>query len=725
MTRSIRLLLLLAPLVVGLVLVHAPGGAQTGTPAPSGRFAFADTTLLRDTLDLHFDGLFPLADSLGIPPDTLRALSIRYRLTIGRLTHLADSLRAPVDSVGAIMRREDSNPLSSRVQQRNDLEYTSGYNIAQTSSNWTNTADWKFIRGPLFVNNTTNIGLDRNKAGGQINLRQTRSAVTEAGWKFSDNASAGARANLERFNSQNPGNFNNEAETKNEYQVSARTKYAPVRALTSEFSFFTGLLDVRNTSQIKRGVSADLSAKTRYQRGTWLVHDVQGRASGNLARTRVPTAILQLNTRDISKSVDGTLSVLASGPFGVNVTYGLRRVRVETPLDSARIQQVLTESDRVVTTIRMRKDNDRYLNITERLGRSASASAANLSALNRRDEQSFNVQGRYRLANWFADASFDNSYSDTQFPQRLLPDTTKRQPGGGYGDRSGSRVVQATLTRSFGPRFTFKADGRVGLTSSRYYVIGAYPNPPVDRDQYRQSYKLDGQYNRSQKMSSGLSIEAIRALFVNIPSASTGANNETRSYRSEWRWTYQLVRGLTATQRNQLSADYVAYNFLPVNNRLSLSYKAMTTLNAIVSPRTTIEITHDLQFTPSGNYTVLDDGLEYFLKADEGRNYTLRARVGFSPSALFSLNVQSDYSSNQRITVTDAGEIPQRDSRSLNFSGGGTLNVPIGASGHLSGDLRRSYRADRTLSYQGGVPQTSPRSEQDYWNGRLELKWNL
>ncbi len=717
MTRPIRLFLLLAPLAIGLVLVHAPGGAQTGTHAPSGRFAFADTTLLRDTLDLHFDGLFPLADSLGIVPDSLRALSIRYRLTIGRLTHLADSLRAPVDSVGAIMRREESNPLSSRVQQRNDLTYTSGYNIAQTTSNWSNYADWNFIRGPLFLHNTTNIGLDRFKAGGQLNLRQTRSAVTEGGWKFSDNASVGARANLERFNSQNPGNFNNEAETKNEYQVSARTKYAPMRTLTSELSFFTGLLDVRNTSQIKRGLSADLAAKTRYQRGNWLVHDVQGRASGNVARTRVPSAVLQLNTRDVSNSVDGTLSVLASGPFGVNITYGLRRVRVETPLDSTRIQQVRTESDRVVTTIRLRKDNDRYLNITERLGRSASASATNLSSLNRRGDQSFNLQGRYRIADWFADASFDNSYSNTQFPQRSAT--------GGYGDKSGSRTVQTTLTRSFGPRFTFKADGRVNLTSSRYYVIGAYPNPPVDRDQYRQSYKLDGQYNRSQKMSTGLSVEAIRALFVNIPSASTGANNETRSYRSEWRWTYQVVRGLTATQRNQLSADYVAYNFLPVNNRLSLSYKALTTLNAIVSPRTTLEITHDIQFTPSGNYTVLEDGNEYFLKADEGRIYTLRARVGFSPSALFSLNVQSDYSSNQRLTVTDAGELPQRDSRSLNFSGGGSLNVPIGTRGRLSGDLRRTFRADRTLSYQGGVPQPSPASEQDYWNGRLELTWNL
>ena len=717
MTRPVRPLLLLAPLAIGLAFAHAPGGAQTSTPAPTGRFAFADTTLLRDTLNLHFDGLFPLADSLGILPDSLRALSIRYRLSLVQITHLADSLRAPVDSVGAIMHREEFNPLSSRVQHRNDLSYTTAYSVAQTTSNWSTAADWNLISGPLFVRNTTNIGLDRFTAGGQVNLRQTRAALTEGGWRLSDKASFGARANLERFNSQNPGNYNNEAETKNEYQVSARTKYARMRNLTSELSFFSGLLDVRNTSQVKRGWSADLAAKARYARGGWLVNDVQARSSGNLARTRVPTAIQQLNTRDISNTVDGTLSMFASRPIGVNVNYGLRGVRVETPLDSARIQQIRTESGRIVTTVRMHRDNDRYLNITERLGRSASASATNLSSLNRRGEQSFNLQGRYRLDNWFLDASFDNSYSNTQFPQRSA--------AGGYGDKSDSRVVQATATRTFGSRFTFKADGRVGLTSSRYYIIGSYPNPPVDRDQYRQSYKLDGQYNRSQRMSTGVSLETIRDQFVNIPSASTGANNETRSYRSEWRWTYHLLRGLTATQRNQLSADYVAYNFLPVNNRLSLSYKALTTLNAIVSPRTTIEITHDAQITPSGNYTALDDGIEYFRKADEGRNFTLRARVAYSPSALFSLNVQSDYSSNQRFTVTDAGELPQRDTQSLNFSGGGNLNIPLGVKGRLSGDVRRSYRADRSLTFQSGVPQPSSRSEQDYWNGRLELSWAL
>src|SRR5262245_43890615 len=113
MTRHRKLDLLLVPLVFGFSALAGPGSAQQ---AASSRFAFAHTTLLRDTLGLHFDTLFPTADSLHLTPDTLRALSIRYRYSIARLVLMADSLGVPVDSVGPIMQRESFNPLAARVK---------------------------------------------------------------------------------------------------------------------------------------------------------------------------------------------------------------------------------------------------------------------------------------------------------------------------------------------------------------------------------------------------------------------------------------------------------------------------------------------------------------------------------------------------------------------------------------------------------------------------------
>ncbi len=715
MTRPTRLLLLLVPLAIGLAAARDPGAAQTAPPAPTGRFAFADTTLLRDTLNLTFGRLFPLADSLGLTPDTLRALSIRYRMSLDRITFLSDSLHATVDSVGVIMRREQFNPLSSKLQRATSLQYTSSYNIAQTTNIWTNAADWNLVRGPLFLRNSTNISLQQFRAGGQLNLQQNRTATTEGGWKFSPNASLGGRANLERFDSKNPGNLNNESEIKNEFQLSARAKGQPSRNLGGELSFFGGILGLTNVSQIKRGVSGDLTGHTRYQRD-WLVNDVTGHLSGNAAKTRVPGAIQEFDTRDLANSIDGTLGMYQNSPIGLNVTYGIRRVRVESPLDSTQIQQIRTNTDKIVTAVRMRRDNDRYLNVTERLGRSGNATASNLSSLNTRSDQAFDVDGRYALLGWYLDGSFDNTYYNSRFPKRVA--------SGGYLEKTSSRQVQSSLTHAFGPRFTFTANGNVSLSQSRYSVIDSFPSLPVDRDQYRQQFRIDGQYNRSQRISTGAAMEVIRLSLISLPSQSTGGNNETRTYRAEWRWTCQILPGFTATQRNQLSADYIRFPNLPVNNRLTLNYEARTTLNAVVTPRTSIEITHVAQTSPSGNYTLLSDA-EYFSKADESRNYTLRTRITFQPTPLFALNVTTEYLANTRATVTDQGSIPQRDDRTLNFSGGGNLNIPLGAKGRLSGDLQRSYRGNRGITFQNGLAQPSPRAESDYWNGRLELSWQL
>src|SRR5436190_854369 len=135
MTHPRRLLLLLLPLALGLGSYVLPGRAQE---TPQGRFAFADTTLLRDTLGLTFEGLFPIADSLGMAPQDLRSLSIRYRYTLPRLLKLSDSLHMVVDSVGDFMLRERYNPLATTARRRgNAFTYKSTYNINRFNTTWT------------------------------------------------------------------------------------------------------------------------------------------------------------------------------------------------------------------------------------------------------------------------------------------------------------------------------------------------------------------------------------------------------------------------------------------------------------------------------------------------------------------------------------------------------------------------------------------------------------
>jgi hypothetical protein len=61
----------------------------------------------------------------------------------------------------------------------------------------------------------------------------------------------------------------------------------------------------------------------------------------------------------------------------------------------------------------------------------------------------------------------------------------------------------------------------------------------------------------------------------------------------------------------------------------------------------------------------------------------------------------------------------------LTFSGGATLDVPLGKKGHLQGDVRRTFSDDRSTTYLNGVPQLTPLAQRDYWFGSLGFTWDL
>jgi len=75
--------------------------------------------------------------------------------------------------------------------------------------------------------------------------------------------------------------------------------------------------------------------------------------------------------------------------------------------------------------------------------------------------------------------------------------------------------------------------------------------------------------------------------------------------------------------------------------------------------------------------------------------------------------------------TSNGGEVPTRRSRRLSLSGTANLNLTLGKKGALSGGIGRSFSADRTTTFQNGLPQASPLAEQDFWNGNLQLSWEL
>lgn len=709
MTKTRRLLFLLVPVLIGLVAQSLPGRAQTST---SARFAFADTTLLRDTLNLKFDGLFERADSLRMLPDSLRALMIRFRLPMLRMIAMADSMGVPVDSVGAVITRESFNPLSqaASVGSRTTFKYTSGYNVGRTSSTWSNGADYTMVRGPLFLRNGTNIVMDRSTTAGRLSLRQTRESTSEANWRLNRGLSVGGRAALSGFDNLDPGSTSNEGETKSDIQLSTRTRQQLLRDLASEFNLFAGLLDLKNFSQLKRGLSGDFNGRLRYNRGAWLSHDLTGGVNGNLARTRRPSAENTLRTSDFSGTARGALQVFAAAPVGLSVNYSARNTRVETPTDNETINRLLTSGASVDATVRMRLNNDRYLNLTANTGQ-------NRTLQGTRRDKGVRAQARWAQGVYALDADYSDLIGDSNFP--------RRKGAYGYNEVQDNRQANATLTRPFGRRITAKLTSGISLSQFRSKAIADSASPPTPRDAYRQNYRVEGLYNYSEKLNSGVALDVTLTRAINLPSISTSNNTDTRSYRAEWRWSYRMLRGLTASQTNTVSADYEFFPFAADRNDLSLDFNSVTNLNAVLTPRLTIDVTHNARQQPRGDWRLLPDGSGVLVPSDENLNYTLRSRVTWSPSPALSFTITPDYQASDRNGTSNGVEAPTRRSRRLTFTGGANLNLTIARKGLLTGTINRSFSADQSTTFRNGVPQLSPVAEQDFWNGSLQLSWEL
>ncbi len=85
----------------------------------------------------------------------------------------------------------------------------------------------------------------------------------------------------------------------------------------------------------------------------------------------------------------------------------------------------------------------------------------------------------------------------------------------------------------------------------------------------------------------------------------------------------------------------------------------------------------------------------------------------------------TEYISADRRSALNGQLTPQRLTQTLNFSGGARLNVPLMTKGRLTGDIRRTYSDNQSTGFSQGVAQPTPASGFDYWNGRLELSWDL
>lgn len=679
-----------------MVLAALPGRAQEGS---DGRYAFrADSTLLRDTLGLRFPRLFPLSDSLEVPADTLRALSVRYLWSLERLVFLADSLGIPVDSVGPHLVRERFSTLAGTRGRRTEFSYNSAYNVGLDQSGWRNTGEYGLTAGSVFVKNSTSVQIDRSGSG--TSLYHNRQSTTEAGWRFSPDFRLGGRVIVERLDNRYPAGSLRTA--KNEYQFSMQSRQDLAKGLTSTLNANGGLLDEQRQSNEGRGLSGSVNSRIRYVVGSWLTQELNGTVDGTQSSA--------------SRNVRGSLALFQSSWVSLKGNFNYRHARVVTVDDTGFVRRNLTDQSGGDGTLRLRQDNDRYVDVTTKLSTSKLPPSRPRGARSTRQDDGFNMAARYLVWGWSFDGRFSNSFSDSRFPN--VTDTS------GYSQLVHARSLDGTLNRQIARRINLQLSASIALTSTRSSAIGRYPTLN-NKDDLRQSWRAKTSYNPSGRFNTSLAVDVGKTREINLLSASTGTNNGRRTYRSDWNWTYRLFPSLTAVQTNSLGATYTDYTFFPENNRLNLDFTSVTTLSAVVTPRLSISVTHNTRRAPSGNYTLYPDDLYYFQRADEDRTASLRASIDYNPTPAFQLSFRPTYFATDGSSALNGVEVPKSSRRALDFAGGANINYPIGSKGVLRGDISRTTHSDRTTSYSSGLPQPSPSTRYGYWNGSLQLSWHL
>lgn len=711
-----RLALPFAALVaLGLLSAALPGRAQQ---APSDRFAFADTTLLRDTLGLRFDGLFELADSLRMTPDTLRAISIRWLLPIERILWMADSMRVPVDSVGAMIDRERFNVLAIRDERVTDFLYTSGYNLVRTRSAWTNALDIRLVRNALFFSQGTTILLETTESARATTQRQTRRAANELGYRIGQNTSIGVRAVLDRFDSDDPSQVRQVTDETGQYQFSLRTKQDPRPGLSSEFNVFSGIVDKHATQLTKRGVDSEVNGRVVYESGTWLQNDWSGKVSGNFARTTPAETGIEQNTHDTGRELRTTFTMWPTSPMSLNTDLSYRDFRIQTPDDTGFVSERRNANSDVNATLRVRIDNDRSVSIQGGLSRSYVTLGTTGGSSESRGSNIL-MEGRGRLLGASAELRFRLGFLNSATPQL---DTL-----GGYGEKAEDRGLEGVLTRQFmRQRLSTRATGRISLQRSRYYTFGGYTNLPVPRDVAAQSYRLEGTYTLSRAFNTTAGLEVTRQELVNLVSSSVGTNTLTRTYRADWTWTYRLVQALTITQRNTMLGNYVSYPYNSPADRLLLEYGNTTTLNAVLTPRFNLDLNHIAQIQPSGGYTIeASDGFYYFRPADETQTYSIGIRATYTPGPMLALTIEPRYRYQNRDGTNKGEVLPLRLNENLTFGGAANLNYPVGRRGRISGNISRLYTGDRNVGYKSGLVETVTNTHVDNWAANLQFTWRL
>ena len=104
-------------------------------------------------------------------------------------------------------------------------------------------------------------------------------------------------------------------------------------------------------------------------------------------------------------------------------------------------------------SLRVRRDNDRYLNFGQRFNYAQQASATNVTSQNSRRDRGFSMDGRYGFQAVSLSGTFARAITTNEYPHR-------GGASGGYGEHVDARSLEGRLDWSLTRRITAKVSSR-------------------------------------------------------------------------------------------------------------------------------------------------------------------------------------------------------------------------------------------------------------------------
>ena len=610
-------------------------------------------------------------------------------------------------------------------RQRNPgfLDYTTSYAVNRGNRTWSQGADFYVEPGPVQLANQTTITIGREERAGREN--RNRSTRTELAYRVSPWLRLGGALGIQRISDDaSTANFVPLRQDNDDISAQARFNQRfgpyPVRALVSY-----GYLDNQQFQQSSKGSTLGLFGATSrsFAGGSALSLDLSQQYSKLTSTVADDSTYLQddrNNIRDVRLSGNAVINRWVTADARANT----QRSRVERP---ARVPEdpndysselvvkpetVDGEMNNADAALHFRLPRGAMLNLSGALGRNRQIYQTEVERTSIASNQSFRADYRQPFLGLDPSVTYENSVAEN--------DLTRRDPG--WVESNLTRRFDLTMGKILSRTLTSRFNGTVTLTRRRYKdfvseLVGT--TPPSDQDNRRLRGSLNLTYRPSPKFDTGLTAGVEENEIVALARTASINNTRQRTYSVVWNWTARPGSSWFVTQYNSATAAQQYYTFSPDRDQLSFIYNLSTLISSTLSRRVRLELNNVLRLQSRGSWRALETG-RFYGKSSEFNTLDLSLRTIYNATDWLALEAQERLSVSPNFTVSEGATIKTNESRRTEFTGVARLNLPLGGSASLNGDVRRTLGSDRNLTY--GAAPTDRSSDNDYWLANLSFR---